>query len=82
MARPIWVSCMRGLGWAWMLMMALALANTAWAADDAPGRVARIAEVKGTTWVQEGEDGEWFEAERNRPLTGGTRLQVAANGHL
>ena len=50
----------------------LALAGAAWA--DPPGRVGRVAEVTGTVWIFDAEQGEWIAARRNRPLTAGDRL--------
>lgn len=62
--------------------LALLPARDARAADDAPGRVARIAEVQGTVWVQEPDEGEWFQAVLNRPLTTGARVAVGEDGRL
>jgi hypothetical protein len=47
---------------------------------DPPGRVGRIADLQGQVWVYHPEDGEWTDAERNRPLTGGDRLATEAGG--
>ncbi|HET9645354.1 MAG TPA: DUF6600 domain-containing protein [Burkholderiaceae bacterium] len=53
-----------------------AVAAAAWA--DPPGRVGRIADLQGTVWIYDAEQGEWIGAQRNRPLTSGDRL--AAEG--
>jgi hypothetical protein len=52
----------------------LIAALPAWAQDDPPGRVGRIAELEGSVWVFEVEQGQWVPAPLNRPLTGGDRL--------
>ena len=60
---------------AFSLALAALLASTAaWA--DPPGRVGRIAEVQGTVWIFDTEQGEWITARRNRPVTGGDRLST------
>ncbi len=62
----------------WSLLRAAAGAlvllscSAAWA--DPPGRVGRIAELHGTMWLYDTEQGEWVAAEHNRPLTSGDRL--------
>lgn len=64
----------RGAPWRTLLaLLTLALCATA-ARADVPGRVGRLAEVQGTVWVVDADDGSWTEALRNRPLTGGDRL--------
>jgi hypothetical protein len=50
----------------------LVLCTAAWA--DPPGRVGRLAELNGTVWIYDGEQGEWVLAQRNRPVTTGDRL--------
>lgn len=45
---------------------------------DPPGRVGRIADLQGQVWLYHPEDGDWIDAERNRPLTGGDRLATEA----
>jgi hypothetical protein len=57
---------------------ALAASSPAWA--DPPGRVGRIADVDGNVWLFDGEDNEWVQARRNRPLTEGDRLSVERGG--
>ncbi|MDP1650709.1 MAG: hypothetical protein Q8M01_21260, partial [Rubrivivax sp.] len=65
---------------AWLLIAVAALgAGSAWAQDDPPGRVGRLAAIQGQVWWFDHEDGQWSEAERNRPLTGGDRLSTAAD---
>jgi hypothetical protein len=55
------------------MLAALALATTtAWA--DPPARVGRISETVGTVWFYEPEQGEWVQAQRNRPVTDGDRF--------
>lgn len=51
-----------------------ALSAGAWAEDDPPGRVGRVAEVQGKVWMLEAGQGEWFELQRNRPFTTGDRI--------
>lgn len=53
---------------------ALLASAAAWA--DPPGRVGRIADVQGTVWIFDVEQGEWIAARRNRPVTGGDRLSA------
>lgn len=48
------------------------------AQDDPPGRVGRIAAVRGDVQVFEPEQGQWATAVRNRPLTQGDRLATDA----
>jgi len=52
--------------------LALLLCSAAWA--DPPGRVGRLAELQGTVWLYDTEQGEWVAAVRNRPVTSGDRL--------
>jgi hypothetical protein len=56
--------------------MTLALCSTAWADPDPPGRVGRLADLRGTVWIYDNEQGEWVQANRNRPITTGDRLSV------
>ncbi len=56
------------------------LAPAAWAQEDPPGRVGRLADLQGpVSWFDE-EQGIWTEAERNRPLTAGARLSTGPQG--
>jgi hypothetical protein len=51
-------------------------AGSAHAQEDPPGRVGRLAELQGSVSWFDHEEGQWSEAERNRPLTGGDRLST------
>jgi hypothetical protein len=53
-------------------LLLLAAGVLAWA--DPPGRVGRIADLRGTVWIYDADQGEWIGAQRNRPLTSGDRL--------
>ena len=53
-------------------------AGPAWAEDDPPGRVGRVAELQGSVSWYDSEQGVWSDAERNRPLTSGDRLSTGA----
>ena len=55
---------------------------SAWAEDDPPGRVGRVAEVQGGVSWYDHEEGRWATAERNRPLTTGDRLSTAAGARV
>ena len=59
---------------------ALLASAAAWA--DPPGRVGRIAEVQGTVWIFDTEQGEWITARRNRPVTGGDRLSAERDARI
>ncbi|MDZ7591908.1 MAG: DUF6600 domain-containing protein [Rubrivivax sp.] len=68
----------------WLMRLALVVAaglavgsGVAWAQDDPPGRVGRLAEMRGQVWWFDVETGAWSEAERNRPLTLGDRISTA-----
>lgn len=62
-------------------LAALALAlSPAWAQEDPPGRVGRLADLQGAVTWYDHEAGAWADAERNRPLTGGDRLSTGAQG--
>jgi hypothetical protein len=50
------------------------LAFSAFADDDPPGRVGRLAETRGQVWLLEAGQGEWQTAERNRPVTTADRI--------
>ena len=66
----------------WFLLAFAALgAGGAWAQDDPPGRVGRLADMQGQVWWFDPQDGQWNEAERNRPLTGGDRISTAPQAH-
>ena len=51
-----------------------------WPPDDPPGRVGRVTESQGQSWVYDTDAGEWINLERNRPLTTGDRLAVDGGG--
>lgn len=56
-------------------------AAPAWAQDaDPPGRVGRLADFNGSVSWWDDETGQWADAKRNRPLTGGDRVSTAASG--
>ena len=66
----------------WLAMLAFIvvpwLGGRAFAQDDPPGRVGRLVEVQGAVSRYDGEQGQWTDAERNRPLTTGDRLYTDA----
>jgi len=65
------------------LLLALAsIASTAFAADDPPGRVGRVTEGQGQSWVFDNDANEWIKLERNRPLTSADRVAVDDGGRL
>lgn len=65
-----------------LLTLAALLLGTApaWAQEDPPGRVGRLAELQGGVSWFDHEQGTWTDAERNRPLTGGDRLSTSLQG--
>ena len=69
---------------AWLahtLLILVALgASSAWAQQDPPGRVGRLANLQGSVSTFDNEQGTWGEAERNRPLTSGDRLSTGPQG--
>ena len=65
--------------WAVGLLGAVALAGAA-PAEDPPGRVGRLADLQGSVYWFDQEQGQWAEAERNLPLTSGDRISTAAQG--
>ena len=69
---------------AWLVHGTLAFltlgTTLAWAQDDPPGRVGRLADVQGSVSMFDNEQGSWGEAERNRPLTSGDRLSTGPQG--
>jgi len=62
--------------WAAVLALALMAPVLAWAQDDPPGRVGRIADLQGGVSIYDFERGEWAPAVRNRPLTNGDRVST------
>jgi hypothetical protein len=73
-----WLMRMAGL----LVSVAAFAAGSAWAQDDPPGRVGRLAEMQGQVWWYDPEDGQWTEAQRNRPLTGGDRISTAPEARV
>lgn len=68
-----WLTC------ALVTLVALASSAPAFAEEDPPGRVGRLSGLQGSVSWFDAEQGEWDEAERNRPLTTGDRVSTAAN---
>jgi hypothetical protein len=66
------------------LLAVLALVgNAARAADDdPPGRVGRVIESEGQSWLYDTDSNEWLELQRNRPVTTGNRIAVDGNARL
>jgi hypothetical protein len=64
------------------LVLAAALAASAAAWADPPARVGRISETVGTVWFYEPEQGEWVQAQRNRPVTHGDRFTTDRGGRV
>jgi hypothetical protein len=60
-----------------LLGLALLWPAHAFAQDDPPGRVGRLADAQGGVFWFDPEDGRWTDAERNRPLTEGDRIATA-----
>jgi hypothetical protein len=71
---------------AWLAVITLTvlslLASTALASEDPPGRVGRLADMQGGVSLYDQEQGNWSEAERNRPVTTGDRLSTAPGGRV
>ena len=67
-----WLTC------ALVSLAALACSTPALAEEDPPGRVGRLAALQGSVSWFDHEQGQWDEAERNRPLTTGDRISTAA----
>ncbi|TXI82710.1 MAG: hypothetical protein E6Q40_11995 [Cupriavidus sp.] len=55
------------------------LAANAWADDDPPARIARLAYVAGEVTFAPAGDDQWNQASVNRPLTTGDRLLTESN---
>lgn len=71
--------------WARWVLATLFLAGfaaTAQAQQDPPGRVGRLADIAGGVSWWDDEAGQWADAERNRPLTGGDRIATARDGRV
>lgn len=69
---PLW----RRLGWGLMGALCLMASAAAWATDDPPGRIGRVAVLEGQVWLREPGATEWSELNRNRPLTSGDRIST------
>jgi hypothetical protein len=65
------------LGLSLLSASALALAQV-----DPPGRVGRMSDVQGNVSWFDHEQGQWGQAERNLPLTGGDRIATAPGGRV
>jgi hypothetical protein len=63
-----------------LISLGLLCGSAAWAQDDPPGRVGRLAELNGGVSRYDIEQGQWAAAERNRPLTSGDRISTARDG--
>lgn len=50
--------------------------------DDPPARVGRVAEVQGQAYIYDAQDGDWRDADRNRPVTTGDRISTGADGRV
>ncbi|MCW5659395.1 MAG: hypothetical protein KIT60_16950 [Burkholderiaceae bacterium] len=50
--------------------------------DDPPGRVGRVIESQGQSWLYDTDSDEWIELQRNRPITTGNRIAVDASARL
>jgi hypothetical protein len=55
-------------------------AVSAQASDDPPGRVGRLAELRGQVWLLEEGQGEWQSAAINRPVTTADRVATDRGG--
>ncbi|MBA4178672.1 MAG: hypothetical protein C0505_19245, partial [Leptothrix sp. (in: Bacteria)] len=62
--------------WA-LALLAMLLAAPVQAQQDPPGRVGRLADFSGAVSWWDDDAGQWADADRNRPLTGGDRLATA-----
>src|SRR5512138_741170 len=81
---PHRMTAQRAMRWlALLLVVGLAWAcRPAFAGGDPPGRVGRVTESQGQSWVFDTEANEWIALERNRPITSGDRIAVDANARL
>lgn len=75
-SRSLWLARLVGL------FLALVMTSAAWSQDDPPGRVGRVAELQGGVLWFDHEQGQWVQAERNRPVTTGDRLSTAPEGRV
>ena len=65
------------IAWLWALGAAAQPVDV-----DPPGRVARVGEVYGQAWVYSPDTGEWIDAHRNQPMTGGDRVATDRGGRV
>jgi hypothetical protein len=65
-----------------LLAMAVAAGAARAADDDPPGRVGRVIESQGQSWLYDTDADEWIELQRNRPITTGNRIAVDGNARL
>ena len=65
-----------------LALLALVCAGAAYAQEDPPGRVGRLADIAGSVSWWDDETGQWADAQRNRPLTGGDRIATARDGRV
>ncbi len=70
------LSTWRRLGLALLGALSLMASTGAWANDDPPGRIGRVAVLEGQVWLREPGATEWTELNRNRPLTSGDRIST------
>ncbi len=76
-----WTRWLKGI-LALLAIGAMGAAQANPAQGDAPGRVGRIAETSGTVWIFDDGQGDWTQAQRNRPVTAGDRLSTGADGRI
>ncbi|HJV70596.1 DUF6600 domain-containing protein [Ideonella sp.] len=75
-----WAQAARGLAAALLAGGLGLLALPAHADDDPPGRVGRLAELRGQVWLLEEGQGEWQTAAINRPVTTADRIATDRGG--
>lgn len=75
-----WALGARGLAVALLAGGLGLLALPAQANDDPPGRVGRLAELRGQVWLLEEGQGEWQTAVINRPVTTADRIATDRGG--
>lgn len=68
----------------WVLLCGLCSLGVApaWAVDDPPGRVARVAELTGQAWVRPSGQDQWQVLSRNWPVTPGDELRTDRDTRL
>ena len=70
----------RGLTFLTTLLLALAMAPSAWA--DPPTLAGRVAELSGVVWLYDADNREWTALTRNQTVAQGDRLRTDANGRV